>query len=92
MSRWHLLIAAAGALGLGASVALAQQDRQEAAQQQEPATTAATEAPAEPRTDEEVLADSLAAHLARIEARRQASEAGDPPVPPPPGIQYHPGW
>lgn len=92
MSRWHLLIAAAGALGLGASVALAQQDRPAEAEQAQVEAAAAETAEAEPRSDDEVLADSLAAHLARVEARKQTSDDLEPRIESRREFEYHPGW
>lgn len=95
MRKDFMVLAFAGALGFGVSVASAQQ--QEAAEQ--PQETAAeqqateeTASEAEPRSEAESLADHLRSFIARAEERKRRNTEATPEVGPPSGFRYGPGW
>jgi uncharacterized protein HemX len=95
MTKRLMILAVAGAVGLGMSVASAQQrdadeEPQEAAVEEQATEETASEA--EPRSDEEAFSDHLRSFLSRVEERKLRNAEATPEVGPPSGFRYGPGW
>ena len=92
MKQIMMMLALAGAAGL-ASPAFAQQGQTGGEPQQNAAAPAAAQAPAEqPPSPEETLAEHFRDFIARVEARKQASDEIGADIGPQQEFRYHPAW